>query len=157
LEYLRLVLPRFKEEGLEVTSKKCFFGLHEMEYLGYILSVGEFSVVHVRHQRHPHPPSLHSVGLQRRAGTLSRELDTEDLQLNLRIFEHLQHRWGPHTIDRFASMLNAQLPRFNARWRDPLCENIDCLHMSDAASRRENNYCNPPWSALPAMAAKLAQ
>jgi hypothetical protein len=54
-------------------------------------------------------------------------------------------------------MHNAQLPRFNARWRDPLCEDIDCLHMSDAAWRHENNYCNPPLSALPALAAKLAQ
>ena len=49
------------------------------------------------------------------ADTLSRELDTEDWQLNPQIFEHLQRRWGPHTVDRFASMLNAQLPRFNAR------------------------------------------
>jgi hypothetical protein len=31
------------------------------------------------------------------------------------------------------------------------------MHLSDAAWRRENNYCNPPWSALPAQAAKLAQ
>jgi hypothetical protein len=82
------------------------------------------------------------------ADTLSRELDTEDMQL-----EHLQHRWGPHTIDRFASMLNAQLPRFNARWRDPLCEDIDRLHLSDVAWRREFNSCNPPWSALPTLAA----
>jgi hypothetical protein len=28
------------------------------------------------------------------ADKLSRELDTEDWQLNPRIFEHLQHRWG---------------------------------------------------------------
>jgi hypothetical protein len=90
------------------------------------------------------------------ADTLSRELDTEDWQLNPRIFEHLQHRWGPHTIDRFASMLNAQLPRFNARWRDPQCEDIDCMHLPDAAWQHENNYCNPPGSALPALAAKLA-
>jgi hypothetical protein len=54
-------------------------------------------------------------------------------------------------------MLNAQLPRFNARWRDPQCEDVDCLHLPDAAWHRENNYCNPPWSALPALAAKLAQ
>jgi hypothetical protein len=91
------------------------------------------------------------------ADTLSREMDSEDWQLNPRILGHLQRRWGPHTIDRFASMLNAQLPRFNARWRDPLCEDIDCLHLADPAWQRENNYCNPPWSALPALAAKLAQ
>jgi hypothetical protein len=40
------------------------------------------------------------------ADTLCRELDTKDLQLNPRLFAHLQARWGPHTIDRFASMLN---------------------------------------------------
>jgi hypothetical protein len=91
------------------------------------------------------------------ADKLSRELDYEDWQLNPRVFSHLQRRWGPHTIDRFASMLNAQLPRFNARWRDPLCEDVDSLRLSDDAWRRENNYCNPPWSALPALAAKLAQ
>jgi hypothetical protein len=86
------------------------------------------------------------------ADTLSRELDTEDWRLNPRFFKHLQERWGPHTIDRFASMLNAQLPRFNARWRDPQCEDVDCLRLPDAAWRRENNYCNPPWTALPALA-----
>jgi hypothetical protein len=64
---------------------------------------------------------------------------------------------GPHTIDRFASMLNAQLPGFNARWRDPKCEDVDCLHLPDATWQRENNYCNPPWLALPALAAKMFQ
>jgi hypothetical protein len=43
------------------------------------------------------------------ADTLSRELDTEEWQLNPRPFAHLQSLWGPHTIDRFASMLNTQL------------------------------------------------
>jgi hypothetical protein len=33
-------------------------------------------------------------------------MDTEDWQLNPRLFAHLQARWGPHTLDRFASMLN---------------------------------------------------
>jgi hypothetical protein len=91
------------------------------------------------------------------ADTLSREMDYEGWQLNPRIFDHLQRRWGPHTIDRFASMLNAQLPRFNARRWDSLCEDIDSMHLSDEAWRHENNYYNPPLSALPALAAKLAQ
>jgi hypothetical protein len=37
LEHLRLVLQRFKEEGLKLRLKKCFSGLQEMEYLGYII------------------------------------------------------------------------------------------------------------------------
>jgi hypothetical protein len=44
LEHLRLVLQRFKEEGLKLRLKKCFFGLQEMEYLGYTVSAGKISV-----------------------------------------------------------------------------------------------------------------
>jgi hypothetical protein len=44
MEHMRLVLQRFKEEGLKLRLKKCFFGLHEMEYLGYIVSAGKISV-----------------------------------------------------------------------------------------------------------------
>jgi hypothetical protein len=43
MEHLRLVLQRFKE-GLKLRLKKCFFGLHEMEYIGYIVSAGKISV-----------------------------------------------------------------------------------------------------------------
>jgi hypothetical protein len=38
--------------------------------------------------------------------------------------------------DRFASMLNTQLPRFNAKWPDPHCEDVDCLHLG--ARRRRS-------------------
>jgi hypothetical protein len=52
-------------------------------------------------------------------------------------------------------MLNNELPRFNARWCDPQCKDVDCLHLPDAAWRRKNNYCNPPLTALATLAAKL--
>jgi hypothetical protein len=44
MTHLRLVLQRFKEEGLKLRLKKCFFGLQEMEYLGYTVSDGKMSV-----------------------------------------------------------------------------------------------------------------
>jgi hypothetical protein len=44
LEHLRLVLQRFEEEGLKLRLKKCFFGLSEMEYLGYKMPIGKISV-----------------------------------------------------------------------------------------------------------------
>jgi hypothetical protein len=44
LQHLRLVLHRFKEEGLKLRLKKCFFGLQEMECLGYTISPGQISV-----------------------------------------------------------------------------------------------------------------
>jgi hypothetical protein len=43
-EHMRLVLQRVKEEGLKLRLKKCFFGLHEMEYLGYIVSASKILV-----------------------------------------------------------------------------------------------------------------
>jgi hypothetical protein len=46
VEHRRLVLQRFKEEGLELRLKKCFFGLQEMEYLGYTVSAGKIVGFH---------------------------------------------------------------------------------------------------------------
>jgi hypothetical protein len=44
LEHHRLVLQRFKEEGLELRLQKCLFGLNDIEYLGYNVSYGKLSV-----------------------------------------------------------------------------------------------------------------
>jgi hypothetical protein len=41
LKHLRLMLQCFKEEGLELRLKKCFFGLNEMDYLGCTVSGGK--------------------------------------------------------------------------------------------------------------------
>jgi hypothetical protein len=42
--HLPLVLQRFKEEGLKLRLKKCFFGIQEMDYLGYTMSACKISV-----------------------------------------------------------------------------------------------------------------
>ena len=34
-------------------------------------------------------------------------------------FKHLDKKWGPHTIDRFASFYNTQCTRFNLIWLVP--------------------------------------
>eukprot|EP00873_Tetraselmis_striata_P034851 jgi/Tetstr1/455115/TSEL_041967.t1 len=65
--------------------------------------------------------------------------------------------WGAHSVDQFASALNAMLPRYNAAWLDPGCEAVESLHLSDAEWRLENNYCNPPWPLLPDLVQKLRQ
>jgi hypothetical protein len=44
LEHLRLVLQGFKDEGLKLRLKKCFFALQEMEYLGYTVSASKILV-----------------------------------------------------------------------------------------------------------------
>jgi hypothetical protein len=78
------------------------------------------------------------------ADTLRRDMDIDNRQLNPLIFSKVQRLWGPHYVDHFASMLNTQLPRFNARWRDPHCEDIDCMHLLYRAWLRDDNYRNTP-------------
>jgi hypothetical protein len=45
------------------------------------------------------------------------------------------------------SMEKTQLHRFNAKWRDPKSEDINYLHLPDAAWQRETNYLHP-WDAF---------
>jgi hypothetical protein len=67
------------------------------------------------------------------ADSFSRELDRDDKspQLNPRI--------EAHSIHRFASIENTHLPRYNAKWRDPIREDIDCLHLPNATCQRDAN------------------
>jgi hypothetical protein len=44
LVQMRIVLQLFKEEGLKLRLKKCFFGLQDMEYLAYTVSASKISV-----------------------------------------------------------------------------------------------------------------
>eukprot|EP00873_Tetraselmis_striata_P029384 jgi/Tetstr1/449648/TSEL_036716.t1 len=89
------------------------------------------------------------------ADRLSREVDFDDWQFNPRRFASLTAKWGACTIDRFATSENALLPRYNARWRDPRCEAVDALRLSDAAWRCERNWCNPPWNLIGDLVFKL--
>eukprot|EP00873_Tetraselmis_striata_P027418 jgi/Tetstr1/447682/TSEL_035040.t1 len=73
------------------------------------------------------------------------------------MFAELESRFGPHSIDHFASALNTLLSRYNAAWLDPTCEAVDSLHLPDADKRRENNWCNAPWPLLPDLVQKLQQ
>lgn len=89
------------------------------------------------------------------ADALSRERDKSDWQLSPRLFAFLNLRWGPHTVDRFASLENTQLPRYNSKWLDPKTEAVDSLRLPAAAWRAETNWCNPPWELLDDLVLKL--
>eukprot|EP00873_Tetraselmis_striata_P018440 jgi/Tetstr1/438704/TSEL_027253.t1 len=73
------------------------------------------------------------------------------------MFAELESRFGPHSIDRFASALNTLLPRYKAAWLDPTCEAVDSSHLPDADWRRESNWCNAPRPLLPDLMHKLQQ
>eukprot|EP00873_Tetraselmis_striata_P028116 jgi/Tetstr1/448380/TSEL_035661.t1 len=97
------------------------------------------------------------AGLTSRSPKMMAELRRlcDDWQLDPLMFGELGSRFGPHSIDRFASALNTLLPRYNAAWLDPTCEAVDSLHLPDANWRRENNWCNAPWPMLPDLVQKL--
>jgi hypothetical protein len=75
---------------------------------------------------------------------LSRHLDSDDWQLDPSVFQEMNTHFGPHTIDRFPSVLNTLLPRYNANWLDPSCEAVDSLHLADTYWREEGKRCNLP-------------
>eukprot|EP00873_Tetraselmis_striata_P024051 jgi/Tetstr1/444315/TSEL_032206.t1 len=48
-----------------------------------------------------------------------------------------------------------KLVHLGARWRDPRCEAVDALRLSDAAWHCERNWCNPPWNLIGDLVSKL--
>lgn len=62
---------------------------------------------------------------------------------------------GPHTVDRFATLANRLLPRFNSAVDEPHAEALGALAQSDQQWRRENNWVHPPFSQLEAIVGKL--
>ena len=80
-----------------------------------------------------------------KADAISRIVDSDDWSVAPEVFHLLENRWGPHSIDRFASNYNSKLPRFNSRYWNPGSETIDAFSVSWA---RENNWLVPPISLV---------
>lgn len=87
------------------------------------------------------------------ADTLSRlPKDRSDWRLDRRIFQLLEQKWGPHTIDWFATRVNTQLPRFASWTADSRCSYVDAIRN---LHKKENGYANPPFSAIGMVLQKL--
>ena len=78
---------------------------------------------------------------------LSRLSPKYEWALNPNLFAYLDELFGPHTVDRFASVLTSQCPRYNSRFLNPYTEVVDALHQSNWST--ENNFVNPPFRLLP--------
>ena len=89
----------------------------------------------------------HIAGRENRAADhWSRTTDKHNWMLHPRLFAYIDRLWGPHTVDRFANCVNAQLPRFNSRYFEPLSEGIDAL--SQVNWGQEKNFVNAPFCLL---------
>lgn len=79
------------------------------------------------------------------ADALSKHCDRADWKLNRNLFVFLDRKWGPHSVDRFASAQNFQCPRYNSRYYDPSAEAINAFHQCWSS---ENNYANPDFNEV---------
>ena len=75
------------------------------------------------------------------ADALSKAYDYDDWVVSSEAFGRISDRWGPFTIDRFASAKNSKLRRFNSKFYCEETEHVDALSISWAG---ENNYVVPP-------------
>ena len=90
---------------------------------------------------------LHVPGLDNcHADYLSRLSQQYEWQLNPALFAYIDRLWGPHTVDRFASLATAQLPTYNSRYLDPMTAGVDAL--SQTNWEQENNFVNAPFRLL---------
>ena len=79
------------------------------------------------------------------ADLLSRFVDKDDWAVNARIFRIIDAKWGPHTIDRFASYYNSQLPRFNSEHASPRSSGVDSFAQDWS---NDNNWLCPPVNLI---------
>ena len=92
--------------------------------------------------------ATHLAGkLNVQADFLSRIQSAYELRLHPRLFRMLDETWGPHDIDRFASMTTTQLPAYNSYHWDPFTSGMDAIAQTDWAHK--NNYVNAPFFMIP--------
>ena len=80
------------------------------------------------------------------ADYVSRIVDYDDWRLHPEVFRTLDLKWGPHTVDRFANAVNAQLPRFNSRFWVVGTEAVDAFTVN---WQGDNNWLCPPVYLIP--------
>lgn len=86
------------------------------------------------------------------ADALSRSKDTHDWCVKEKLFEKIDKKFGPHSIDRFADKFNRKTKRYNSWKYEPEAEAVDGLARPWIG---ENNFVVPPIPLLPAVTLKL--
>lgn len=88
------------------------------------------------------------------ADSLSRGAPHDELALADSQWQRLEQRFGPHTIDRYATHANTRCRLFNARSPHPRADGLVALAQDWTG---HNNYAWPPVAELPAVAQLLAE
>ena len=77
------------------------------------------------------------------ADLLSHIIDYDDWGVDPSLFARFDSLWGPHSINRFASFYNTQLPCFNSHYWNPGSEAVDAFTCD--WSNECNWLCPPPY------------
>ena len=88
------------------------------------------------------------------ADSLSRMVSHYEWQLHPRVFRMIDQIHGPHSVDRFASIMTTQVERYNSRFHDPKTEAVDALAQSWIG---ENNFVNCPFKLIPRVLTLVCQ
>jgi hypothetical protein len=76
---------------------------------------------------------------------LSRRVDHGNWRVAAWVFAIAERNWGPHSVDRMASISNHKCARFNSWIACPGCEAVNCFTQDWAG---ENNWVAPPLGAI---------
>ena len=76
----------------------------------------------------------------------SRFRSPNSLRIKDQMFQTLDAKFGPHTIDRMATRYSTHLPRFNSAYEDVLAEGADAFAQDWAV---ENNFIFPDFDQIP--------
>ena len=79
------------------------------------------------------------------ADYFSKMVDPDDWEVTQEFFHFLQEKWGPFTVDRFASNRNTKCERFNSKYSVPGTEAVDAFTQD---WRFENNFIVPPTNLI---------
>lgn len=104
--------------------------------------------LHVVELRASHLPSA----VNNAADRLSRSNDSTDWALSDRAFQRLEHQYGPHTLDSFATSLNNKCGRYLSRTADPGTAGVDAMSQNWAS---DNCWVNPPFQLIGSVLDKI--
>ena len=70
------------------------------------------------------------------------------------LFRYIDRIWGPHEVDRFASMTSTQIPVYNSLYLDPCTSGVDAFAQDWSG---KNNFVNAPFALIPKVLKLLQQ
>lgn len=88
------------------------------------------------------------------ADAISRIIDFDDWGVSLEFFNHIDHIWGPRTVDCFANFYNRKLTKFYSRYWNPHAKGVDAFCQDWG---KENNWLVPPVFLTPRVIRHLVE